>query len=698
GMSRDVRIERRDGKRPWVNLSLSKVLVHGQYHYTAFVRDITEMKLGYEGQLEAIGKTQAIIEFDLDGTIQDANDNFLHTMGYRLEEIVGNHHRMFVTDEFARSNEYVDMWRRLLRGEAHKAHVLRVTKSGKEIWLDASYNPILDLEGKTFKVIKYATDITAQRLATADFEGQIEAIGKAQTVIEFDLDGIVLDANDNFLETFGYRIEDVKGQHDRMFVDAEERQGSAYADFWRSLALGDFHSGEFRRKHKNGRDIWLQATYNPILDLQGRPFKVVVFATDVTDAREARAAYQAEVEEMYKACQEGRLDHRGDLNSLSDVYAPMMKSINEIVAAVCAPIFEIRGQLSRVAKGDLTAYVTGDYQGDHAALKLALNDTLDSLNDILWQVRGASDQIGTGSDEVASSSQALSDDASRQAASVEEISASITEMTEQTGQNAENATSANRLATDAGELAVTGDAQMRAMVEAMAEIDESSGNISKIIKVIDEIAFQTNLLALNAAVEAARAGVHGKGFAVVAEEVRNLAARSANAAKETTALIEGSIASVKRGSTIATETAAALTKIVDSVRQVNDLIGEIASASNEQAQGISQVNLGLKQIDQVTQQNTVRAEESATAAEELSNQSDKLRQLLSRFELKSKAMPMPGGSGGGIPAEMMAAFQQFMATQSGGARPVPGANAAPSQSTVRPSDVIALDDAEFGRY
>ena len=318
--------------------------------------------------------------------------------------------------------------------------------------------------------------------------------------------------------------------------------------------------------------------------------------------------------------------------------------------------------------GDLARRVAVDsLRGPCRAVAASVNNILDSLNGTMSQIMSSAEQIASGISQVSTASQALSDGATRQAASIEEITASIADMTDQTMQNARNAGQANELTTQAGDLAGQGDAQMQAMVRAMSEIDESSQNISKIIKVIDEIAFQTNLLALNAAVEAARAGVHGKGFAVVAEEVRNLAARSANAAKETTVMIEGSIKKVSQGSAIARETADALTQIVDSVGKVSKLVAEIAHASNEQAQGIAQVNEGLKQVDQVTQQNTAGAEESASAAEDLSRQASRLKELVSRFSTSG--------------------------TQQG-VVPLVAAN----QAGPRPADVIALDDAEFGRY
>ncbi len=290
--------------------------------------------------------------------------------------------------------------------------------------------------------------------------------------------------------------------------------------------------------------------------------------------------------------------------------------------------------LHRLASGDFTFDVNP--KDDQDAIGNSLKKTIDDLNFTVGEISAASSQFSTGANQVSDSSQALSQGATEQAASLEEITSSVTEMASQTKMNAENAAQANQLAGMARKTADTGNQQMQNMMSAMAEINEAGKNISKIIKVIDEIAFQTNLLALNAAVEAARAGKHGKGFAVVAEEVRNLAARSAKAAKETAELIEGSVQKAQRGTAIARETAESLTSIINAATKVADLVGEIAAASNEQAQGIAQINQGLGQIDQVTQQNTAIAEEGAAAAEELSGQALHLQQLMSNFRVKDE--------------------------------------------------------------
>ena len=233
-------------------------------------------------QLTAIEKSQAAIEFDLDGTILTANDNFLKAVGYRLDEIRGRHHRLFVEPSEAAGPEYAAFWTRLREGHYQAAQYRRFGKDGREIWIQASYNPVMDAQGRPCKVVKYATDITADRLRNADLEGQLAAIGKSQAVIAFDLDGTILTANDNFLTALGYRLDEIQGRHHRMFVDPAEAAAPEYALFWQRLRAGTYQAAEYRRLGKDGREIWIQASYNPIFDMNGRPFKIVKYATDIT--------------------------------------------------------------------------------------------------------------------------------------------------------------------------------------------------------------------------------------------------------------------------------------------------------------------------------------------------------------------------------------------------------------------------------
>ncbi|BCA80710.1 methyl-accepting chemotaxis protein [Desulfuromonas sp. AOP6] len=325
----------------------------------------------------------------------------------------------------------------------------------------------------------------------------------------------------------------------------------------------------------------------------------------------------------------GDLDH--DIQATSrDEVGDLMHSLQTMVASLRRKAEEAEA----IASGDLRVQVAMASEKD--AMGLSFQKMVRSLTEVIGDISHGAQQMASGSAQVSDSAQSLSQGATEQASSLEEITSSMTEMASQTKQNAENATLANRMAGEVRQDAEMGNASMQQMVTAMSSINASGQNISKIIKVIDEIAFQTNLLALNAAVEAARAGQHGKGFAVVAEEVRNLAARSATAARETAELIEGSVKAAANGAEIAGMTEQALGKIVTGITKVTDLVAEIAAASNEQAQGIAQVNQGLGQIDQVTQQNTASAEESAAAAEELSGQAEQLRQMLTHFKLQEE--------------------------------------------------------------
>jgi methyl-accepting chemotaxis protein len=257
-----------------------------------------------KGKLAAIDKAQAVIEFSLDGRILTANDNFLSTLGYTLDEIKGQHHSMFVAPSHRDTLEYRLFWEKLGRGEYDAGQYKRIGKGGKEIWIQASYNPIFDTSGKPFKVVKYATDITAQKLQQADFEGQLAAISKAQAVIEFSTDGKILHANDNFLKTVGYTLDEIRGQHHSMFAEPEYRASAEYRLFWEKLGRGEYDSGQYKRLGRGGKEVWIQASYNPIFDMNGKPFKVVKYATDITErvrAAEALAAVVAQTKDVARA-------------------------------------------------------------------------------------------------------------------------------------------------------------------------------------------------------------------------------------------------------------------------------------------------------------------------------------------------------------------------------------------------------------
>jgi len=244
---------------------------------------------------QALDRVQAIIEFDLDGTVLSANENFLDIFGYQLDEIVGKHHRMFCDPGYAESDAYAKFWQKLGRGELHCEEFGRLGKDGKQIWLRASYNPVLDKNGKAVRVVKFATDVTASKLQIAEFEGKVRAIERAQAVIEFELDGTVITANDNFLSIFGYRRDEVVGNHHRMFCDPGYAESPEYTRFWQKLGRGEYDADEFKRISKDGAEIWLQASYNPIFDMNGRPFKIVKFAADITDEVQKRSLAMLEM-------------------------------------------------------------------------------------------------------------------------------------------------------------------------------------------------------------------------------------------------------------------------------------------------------------------------------------------------------------------------------------------------------------------
>lgn len=275
-----------------------------------------------EAKLAALDKSQAVIEFAMNGTVITANANFLQAVGYSLEEIKGQPHRIFVDEVERNGADYRDFWAALNRGEYKSGEFKRIGKGGQVVWLQATYNPLLDASGKPYKVVKFCSDITKQKMVTADFEGQLSAIHKSQAVIQFSLDGIILTANSNFLNATGYALEDIAGQHHRIFVDAEERQGPAYQRFWKALSDGEYQAGEYKRIGKNGKEVWLQATYNPIFDPAGRPYKVVKFCADITPTVQDR---------LRKAAIQKRID--GDLSEITAAIARTSADVGSAASA-----------------------------------------------------------------------------------------------------------------------------------------------------------------------------------------------------------------------------------------------------------------------------------------------------------------------------------------------------------------------------
>ncbi|HEY0563449.1 MAG TPA: PAS domain S-box protein [Methylophilus sp.] len=602
GQSETRQIKRlaKDGHEYWFQSTYVPILDDAgkAYKVIAYSYCITAEKLknaDYEGQIKAISNAQGVIEFDLKGNILKVNENFAKATGYSEAEIVGQHHSMFVDAAYKASAEYQAFWAKLGSGKADAGVYKRLGKGGREIWIQANYNPVFDMDGKPLKVVKYATDVTKYKMLDADNAGQLASINRALGSIEFSMDGKITKVNKNFMEVTGYSENEIVGQHHSMFVDTAYKTSHEYKAFWEKLNHGHFDSGIYHRVGKGGKVIWLQASYNPILDMNGKPFKVVKFAIDITEQHNAAAALEKAVEET--------------------------QAIIELAKA-----------------GDLTERVPLDGKtGAIASLCDGVNALMDKMTEVLLSVREAGETINTAAGEIATGNNDLSQRTEQQASSLEETASSMEQLSSTVKQNAENAKQANQLAAAASGVAIKGGEVVGNVVTTMSAINASARKIEDIISVIDGIAFQTNILALNAAVEAARAGEQGRGFAVVAGEVRNLAQRSASAAKEIKELISNSVSKVAEGTKLVENAGATMSEIVSSVQRVTDIMGEISAASSEQSAGIDQVNNAITSMDEVTQQNAALVEEAAAAAESLVDQAMGLMEAVSNFKLQGYA-------------------------------------------------------------
>ena len=576
------------------------------YKIIAVGLDITSEKIAAvdaAGQIAAIGKSQAVIEFRMDGVIENANDNFLKTMGYELDEIKGKHHGMFADDAYRASAEYREFWAKLNRGEYQTGEYRRFGKGNKEIWIQASYNPILDLSGKPLKVVKYATDITAQKLTAADAAGQISAIGKSQAVIEFRMDGTIVQANDNFLRVMGYTADEVKDKHHSIFVEEAFRNSPDYREFWAKLNRGEYQSAEYKRIGKGGKEVWIQASYNPILDLNGKPCKVVKYATDITPQKTAAEDLRRKVDAMLVAVSAAS---KGDLTQ--EISVTGQDAVGQMGQGLSQLLSNLRSSISKIGQ---TAATLSTSSGELSTVSQQMSANAEETSSQANVVSAAGEQVNRNLQTVATGS--------------EEMSVSIKEI-------AKNATEAARVATEAVKAAQATNA-------TVSKLGESSVEIGQVIKVITSIAQQTNLLALNATIEAARAGEAGKGFAVVANEVKELAKETAKATEDISRKIE----SIQVDTKGAVEAIGSITRIIT---QVNDISNTIASAVEEQnattnemsrnvteaARGASEIAKNIAGVAEAAQSTSHGAGDSQRAAQTLTAMSTELRELVAQFK------------------------------------------------------------------
>jgi methyl-accepting chemotaxis protein len=468
------------------------------------------------------------------------------------------------------------------------------TQHRATIWVghrafDLIVTPLLQNGKPTGFVVEWGN--AKERLQNLDFQGQMAAISRSQGIIEFTTDGEIVTANANFLKTIGYSLEEIKGRSHSMLVEPGYAKTREYQEFWNALRAGQVQTAEFTRYGKNGKAVVINASYNPILDANGKVTKVVKFATDVTER---------------------------------------VHAVNTIGEA-----------LTRLSKGDLSFSLDQPFAADFEGLRHTMNEALSQMRNTLGAVAHSTDQIDTGTREISRSADDLSKRTEQQAASLEETAAALDEITANVNNASKRAEEARNASAIASENAGRSGKVVADAVGAMSRIENSSNQISNIIGVIDEIAFQTNLLALNAGVEAARAGEAGKGFAVVAQEVRELAQRSAQAAKEIKGLIRNSSEEVATGVKLVSETGEALRMIQDNILAVNAHMEAITSSAREQATGLSEVNSAVNQMDQVTQQNAAMVEETNAASATLAEETARLRQLIDGFVLAESGQRSP---------------------------------------------------------
>lgn len=535
-----------------------------------------------QARLDAIGRSQAMIEFKLDGTIITANKNFLDALGYRLDEIQGKHHSMFVPADQRDNAEYKAFWAALNRGEYQAREFKRIAKDGHLVWIEASYNPVLDGDGKTVMVAKIATDITEKKIRSMTEASKIAAISRAQAVIEFKLDGTIVTANENFCKTLGYSLAEIQGKHHSLFVAPAERDSAAYREFWAALNRGDYQAGEFKRIGKGGREVWILASYNPLLDESGKPYGVVKFATDITEQKLKNADLAGQIAAIDKAQAVIEFNMDGTIiTANTNFLGTLGYSLAEIKGKHHSMFVDPSERDGAVYREFWAALNRGQYQaaeykrigkgGKEVYIQASYNPILDLNGKPFKVVKYATDTtkqvlVRMGNERVRGMMESV-------AAGSEELNASVREISEAMTKSRETAMSAV-------DQVASADAQAQRLTEA-------AQSMSGIVEMINNITGQINLLALNATIESARAGEAGRGFAVVASEVKSLA----NQAKQATDKIGQEIGSLNG---ISGDVVQALGSIKQAINSVSEYVTSTAAAVEEQSTVTNEMSTNMQ--------------------------------------------------------------------------------------------------------
>ncbi len=622
--------------------------------------------------IAAMNRVQAVISFKLDGTILDANENFLNTLGYTLAEIKGKHHRMFCDQAYANSDAYRLFWEKLGRGEFDTGEYRRIGKGGKEVWINASYNPIFDASGKVSKVVKLAVDISKQKLQDCE----LAALRKSQAVIEFNLDGTVITANDNFQKALSYSLDDIKGKHHSMFCDPVYTASPEYRNFWADLARGEFQAGVYKRLTKQGKEIYIQASYNPIFDLNNKPYKVVKYATDITKQTLEKMAQDATVGRIQSMMDNIPInvmmaDKDGTILYINPKSKQTLKTIEKDLPIPVEKILNHSFDVFHKNPAHQRKLVGDDRNLPHEAkIKLGQNTlsllatavydnnrnylcpmvTWEVVTDRLLLVQNvteASRQLAAASAELNATATQLSGNAERStsvanstASASEEVSQGVRTVATNTEEMSASIKEIARNAAEASTTSATTLKQAQATNLTITALGQSSQEIGNVIKVISSIAQQTNLLALNATIEAARAGDAGRGFAVVANEVKELAKQTAKATEDITSKITG----IQKESTGAVDAVAA---IGHTIEKLNGIAGAIAASVEEQAattnevsrvvqesaKGVLNITDNVKIVSQSASETLIGANQVLSAAKSLSDLATRLDELVKKIQI-----------------------------------------------------------------